>query len=987
MIRRSPRNCVCLFLGILALALLLAANEPPQGRAKGLDPRYFRVKLHEPLPLLEVDESPAEYERVIDAKKFFEAPPVSQAGAHPDLTVSLVFIVESLETLFDDVPANTVINIPAGLVANFGSIPACKLTTFESTVYDNETPHCSPASQLGVVSALFGGQLTDRSYPLYKINIQNLYGTHGGHLAAIGFPYEFISERVPVILRADLRTDSDYGMTLTGRSRLPEFVPAPFFTFWGSPWAPTHDFERWNTETDQWGASVNEPPVPLVTNSSNCNSGVLEGNVQVQYWHEPEHWLPDDPEDFAYRSFLPQARDCEGVQFDPRGDISPTTTVADSSTGLKIDLEIPRNDTNVPEAPPLKDLTLTLPAGMSVNPAALNGMDGCTPSQIGLMSSSVPGAGPIHFALGEAHCPNASKIGIGTAGTPLADEPVKAELFLATPYENPFHSLMALYLVFESLGFTIKLAAKVEADPITGQLTTKMEGLPQLPLERVKLKVFDGPRAPISNPEICGGGSASATLNPWSAPESGAPQNVQTRTTFNAGADGQSTCSNPGSPSLAPVLTAGLRDVAAGGASPFIFRIERPQGSPRVRAVTLKLPRGVAANLQGVSFCGNASIELAEGRHDHGGGALEQQDPSCPTGSKVGSAVIGAGTGSSPVFSRGAVYLAGPYKGAPLSLAVITPASAGGSSGEPLVDLGTVVVRVALQVDPRTGQVTAISDPLPQIIDGIPLRVHDIRLLIDRADFVQSPTSCAGMKVDAEIGGPEGLEAGPVNRFQLGGCRRLRFRPKLKVLIDRRDDRRRAPSLQAVVTARPGEANISGARITFPAFGAEDRIQVRDACPWGILLKGTCSRRSIYGHAVVWSPLLPEPLSGPVYAIAKNGQPDLALALNGQVSLISLGKVGSKGGRLRVTFSGLPDLPLSRLTLSLRGGSRGVSINKRHLCGRTRTVVGRFSAHSGSVSTRRTIVGFGKLCAGRTGRVHVNHPKRKQLGDGRKNGF
>jgi hypothetical protein len=964
-------------MGVIVLALLFAAYESQSSRAKGIQPGYFTVKPHESMPLREIDEPPAEYERVIDAKKYLEAPAVSHAGAHPDLTVSLVFIVESRETALngEDVPSQYVVQLPPGLTANFGSIPACKLTAFDSTVYDNETPHCSAASQLGVVSVLYGGELRDRSYPLYKIDIQNLYGTHGEHLAAIGFPYELITERVPIILRADLRTDSDYGLTLTGRGRFPEFTPAPFFTFWGDPWSPTHDRERWNPETQQWSASVDEPLVPLITTSSDCNSGVLESKVQVQYWFEPERWFPDDPEDFAYRSFLPEATGCETEEFDPRGAISRTTNAPGASTGLNVDLEIPRHGATGQEAPPLKDLTITLPAGMSANPATLNGMEGCSPSQVGLMSPSAPVPSPIHFELGEAHCPDASKIGIGTADTPLADEPVKVGLYFATPYENPFHSLMALYVVFESLGFTIKLAAKVEADPITGQLAVKLEGLPQLPLEWVKLKVFDGPRAPISNPEICGVGSASATLDPWSSPESGPPQSVQTVTTFNATGEGQSTCLIPGSSSPAPVLTAGLRDVAAGGASPFIFRIERPQGSQGVKAITLKLPRGMAANLQAVSLCGNASIELAEGRKDRGGGALEQQDPSCPTGSKVGSDVIGAGTGSSPVFSKGAVYLAGPYKGAPLSLAVITPAMAGGSRGGPLVDLGTVVVRVALQVDPRTGQITAITDPLPQIIDGIPLRVHDIRLLFDRADFVQSPTSCAGMKVDAEIEGPEGSKASPVNRFQLGGCRRLRFRPKLKVAIDGKGGRRRAPSLQAVVTARPGDANISGVRITFPASVAEDRIQVRDACPWNALLKGNCSRRSIYGHAVAWSPLLPEPLSGPVYATAKNGQPDLALALNGQVSLIALGKVGSKQGRLQVAFSGLPDLPLLRIRLSLRGGSRGVSIGMSHLCGRSRTVVGRFSAHSGSVSTKRPIIGIGKLCAGR---VHVNHPKRKQ---------
>lgn len=977
-------NRICPLLGIVALALLLAAHEPLQGRAKGVQPGYFTVKPHEPLRLLEVDKSPAEYERVIDAKKYLEASAVSQAGAHPDLTVSSVLIVKDTNSVLDeeDVPASYVFQLPAGIVANFGAIPACTLRSFENTVYDNDAPRCSTASQVGVISALFGGQLPDRSYPLYKINIQNLYGTHGGHLAAIGFPYRLINDRVPVILRADLRSGGDYGMTLSGRSRLPEFIPAPFITLWGEPWAPSHDGERWDPETQMWGASVSEKPVPFITTSSDCSSGILEARLRLQYRFEPEHWLPDDPEDFAYRSFLSEPSGCETAEFGPLGEILPTTREPDSSTGLAVDLEVPRDDEGGLESAPLKNLSVTLPAGMSVNPATLNGMEGCTQSQIGLMDSNESASTAIHFALGEARCPDASKIGMGTADTPLAEGPVKVALYLATPYENPFHSLISVYVVLESLGFTIKLAAEVDADPTTGQLTAKMESLPQLPLERVDLKIFGGPRAPLANPVACGDGTVVAALVPWSAPESGPPRVVRSTLKFEQEGGGQGPCSDVSKPQLvAPLFTAGLRDVAAGGASSFILRVERHHGEQGPNRISLKVPKGVAPNLQGVSYCSDAAIATAERRDYRGGGTLEREEPSCPANSKVGSVLTGVGTGSIPLFSQGTVYLGGGYKGSPLSLVAITPAIAGGSAETPLVDLGTVVVRVALNVDQRTGQIAAISDVLPRMIAGIPLRIDDLRVLLDRDDFVRGPTSCNEMKVDAEIEGLEGAEADPTNRFQMGGCRHLRFRPRFHVEAKRDAAGPRGLRLRAVLTAGARDAHVSRATFTFPISSGRRSVRPTHVCSRPLFLNGSCPRQAIYGHADAWSPLLTQPVSGPIYAMSMRRHTYLVAALKGRVSLLAPAKMSSMGGRLRLTFSALPDLPLSRVRWSLRGGALGVSTMMHGACGRTPLVVARFTAHSGSVRTRRAIVRG--LCADRSGRRRVRQSKPRQLGNRR----
>jgi hypothetical protein len=918
------------------------------------------------VPLLEVDESPAEFERVVDATKLVNAPSTSVAGAHADLTISSVFKIESLETLFDetDVPSNMIVHLPPGIVANFGAVPACRLSAFESTVYDNETAHCSAASQLGVVSGLYGGQLPDRSYPLYKINIQNLFGAHGEHLAAIGFPYEFITKRVPVILRADLRTDSDYGMTLSGRSHFEEFVPAPFFTFWGDPGASIHDFERWDPETQEWGASVEAPSSPLIANSSDCSSEVLEADLKLRYWFEPEHWLPDDPEDFAYRSFLPEPAGCEGIHFNPQVAVSTSTQDPASSTGLNIRLEMPRSAVAAePETPPLKDLTLALPEGLTVNSATADGMAGCTPSQIGLLGSNFPGPNPIHFELGEAHCPDASKIGVGTADTPLVEEPVKATIYFASPYENPFHSLMALYVVLESPEFTIKLAAKVDSDPNTGRLTATMTSLPQLPLERIDLKIFDGPRATLATPRACGEGAAISTLLPWSAPQWGPPSVVESGLGFGM-TGGKAAC--PGSLQslpFSPLLTAGARNPVAGAPSPFIFRVDRRAGDQELKAIEAKLPRGLVADLEGVAYCSDAEIVQAEERRDPGAGVLEATHPSCPADSKIGSVVVASGTGSSPLFTRGTVYLAGPYKGAPLSMVAIVPATAGGDAARPLFDLGAVVVRTALTVEPRSAQITASSDPIPQMMSGIPLRIDQVTFLLDRPGFIRDPSTCEEMKLAAGVDGWGGAVAKLTNRFQLGGCRRLAFGPTLRTRLVGGSRRGQHPGLQAVFASRGGDAPVSRASIKFPPSLTLDTTRIDSACPRGDFVQGSCPPRSILGYATAWSPLLEEPLRGPVYLTSAKNQLELALALRGQVPLNALGTIQTGRHAFEVTLKGLPDVPLSKLKFLLRGGSRGILTNKRGLCAGPQFVIGRFTAHSGRAVSRHSILG--SSCAGR----------------------
>jgi hypothetical protein len=946
---------------VAVVGIALASAGVAQTTAKGVSPGTFGYKLHDTVPLLVKAGSLPQFQRTVDTAKLSGISSTSQAGAHADTSVTWVVTVPGGSAAVLDgteVPSNILVKAPPGIFTNFDAVPSCSFNEFDSTIAKDPTGGCRSDSQVGVISALFGGALPDRTYPLYKLV------TEPGELATFGYPYELLSERVGVIVNAELRTGSDYGITLARRgTNIPEFVPASFMTFWGVPADSSHDPERWNPEKQNWGASVGTPPVPLMSNASNCNSGILEATLQMSYWSDWNHWLPDDPEDLAYRSFSPEPVGCEKLTFNPSVELSPSVNESDSSSGISMQLNFPRNpNPSGLETPPLKDGELSLPGGMSINPATANGLAACSPEQIGLQGSNFPSPDPIRFSVGVPHCPDASKVGIAVISTPLVEGPVKGEIYVAAPYENPFRSLLALYLVFNGPSFpvigpsfTIKLAARVAIDPTTGQITVVMNSLPQLPVENVSLKIHGGPRGLVSTPPTCGRATAETRLVPWSAPQSGPPATLESDLEFSAGPTGtpcrQSLTARP----FSPKLIVGTRDAVASIPSSFILRVDRADGDQELKTVSVRLPRGLAVNTQGIAYCSEIDIEHAEARDGAGGGIVEQNHPSCPADSKVGSLAIGVGTGSVPLFVKGSVYLAGPYKGAPLSLVAISPALAGGTSEHPLFDLGAVVDRIALMVDPRTAQITARSDQIPRTLSGIPLRINDIRMLIDHSGFIRSPSSCNEMRATADIEGVNGAQATLANRFQLGDCARLGFQPRLQVGLTGGTKRGQHPQLKAVLNTKQNETAIARARLTFPRVELLDQGRLTDVCTKVLFAQSSCPRRSEVGYATVWSPFLGQPLKGPVSLRSSgNGLPDLVLSLEGPVFIEVIGKIRlTSDHRIQITFTNLPDIPLEGLTMTIHGGRGGLLINSRDLCIRAVHLGVRFTAHNGKVKSQR----------------------------------
>jgi len=900
---------------LLALACVLAALPVARSAATGIVPGLFSYRLHASIPLRTVEgELPPPYQRAPDAKALLEAPFAAQAGERVDLSVTSALDVSGDDAALDgsQAPEDIVTELPPGPILDLGEVPPCSQAEFTDTI-SGSPGGCPAASQVGVVGMVFAGALPDRAFPLYKL------APGYGHLATLGFPYALIGSRVGIKLDADLRAGGDYGITLSStQTTLTKFVPAPFVTVWGVPADPVHDSERWDPETGQWGDSLAGPAAPLVSNATDCDAGVREARARLRYWSAPDRWLPEDPEDPAYRSFAPAPEGCEKLDFEPQAEVQPQGGEADSPTGIDLRVQLPRDHDGL-VTPPLRSATLTLPRGMGVNPATTDGLVGCPPD--GGTSTE--------------RCPAGSKVGTASVETPIAEAPISGDVYLATPFHNPFDSPLALYLVLDGPGFTAKLPVRVDAEPGSDRLRASLESLPPLPLDSVHLDLFAGPRAPLVSPLGCGEGKIELRLTPVSAPQSGPPAQLASRYAYSNGPRGGE-CAPVGQAQGALRLRAGLREATANGSSPFVLDLSGDE----IGSLEVGLPPGLSLNARRVARCGEDGVERARGREAPGGGMAERNDPSCPPGARVGSLLAAVGPASSQLWLRGDAYLAGPYQGAPLSLVTITPALAGGAGADPLFDLGTVVTRVALAVDRRSGAISARVAAPPRAIDGIPLRLSAMRLVLDRPGFVRAPSGCEGKEVSAVVEDGSGVRTTLRSGFRAFGCGRLPFAPKLDLAATSGTGKGQHPAVRAVLRAKASEAGIAALHVT---LGAGERLDRRRLRP-GL----------VRGHASAWSALLDRRLEGPAYLRSSPGGPaELVLAFAGSPEMEVAGRIYLVGGRVRIDFRQLPDVQLTKLVLALDGGRRGFLINAGGPCGAAARATVQLVSQAGAVRSQR----------------------------------
>jgi hypothetical protein len=652
---------------------------------------------------------------------------------------------------------------------------------------------------------------------------------------------------------------------------------------------------------------------------------------------------------------LPAVTGCDRLHFEPEFTLQPTSTQGSSGVGATARLHLEQKNIADPDelaTPDLKRSVVRLPKGLDVNPAQAAGLQACTEAQVGYEPQLEPlPLNPTRFNEDPVSCPDGSKLGTVEATSPLLEEPLKGTIYLAAQEENPFDSLIGLYLVFESrrFGITLKLPGKVETDPGSGQLTAIFDHLPQQPIEDLTLNFRGGgPRSEFSTPEVCGTYSTEGEWEPWSAPESGPPAITSDSFKISSGCS-SSLATRP----FHPTFEGGAVNPVAGAYSPLVIKVGRADGEKELASINFTLPPGELGKLKGVSYCPEAAIVQAS----NSTGRQEVGSPSCPAASQIGTVDTTAGVGSEPVHVDGKVFLAGPYKGAPVSAVVVAPAVSGP------FDLGDVVIRSSLFVNPETAQITVKSDPIPTILRGIPLKIRSISIMIDRPDFSLNPTNCEAMSISATIGGTEGGSATPTNHFQVGYCGALGFAPKLKLSLAGSTKRTGHPALKAVLTYpadHDGYSNIARAQVNLPHSEFIDQGNLNKVCVRPVLLEGKCPSKSIYGKAKAWTPLLAEPLEGPVYLVGGYGYklPALVAELGGQIRVVLIGRIDTGPNKgIRNTFESVPDAPVEKFELQLKGGRKySLLENSESLCAKPQKAIAHFTAQNGRVRQTKPLI-------------------------------
>ncbi len=872
------------------------------------------------------------------------------AGAHPFSQIFDLYFptVEPGETLLTGSGhvRNITVDLPRGMFADPAVTPV--LCT-EAELITEASPGCPDASAVGTASASTSiGALVSESVPLYNM------------VPPPGAPAEFGLDILGIFVHVtgSLRSDSDYGLSGSVNDTLARSLNPIFgasVELWGDPSASVHNHVRGHCIVTGESCPVGAGETALLTTPSECSGKPLRFAVHADSWEEPSPSFPEREAEYESANFSGETKSqqgCDELAFEPTIRARPTTKLADSPAGLDFDLHQPQN-TSLQEGKgrseaALKDISIAFPPGLAVNASQAGGLGACTEQQIGYQPSQT---GAIAFSKAPQSCPAAAKLGTLEVTSPLLVqrnpahevevdpetgepilEPLHGSIYIAKPFANPFSSLVGIYLAIEDekTGIVAKLAGKGELDPTSGQITARFAENPELPLEDFRAHLFGGPRGALVTPPACGKYTTTANLTPWSAPEG---KDAQAKDSFRvSSAPGGGGCpTTEAQLPNAPKLVAGTLSPQAGTYSPLTYKLSREDGSQRLGRIEATLPPGLSAKLAGVAQCPAGAIAKARSREVPNQGAAEQADPSCPAASELGTLTAAAGAGPTPYYTSGHLYLTGPYKGAPLSVLAIVPAVAGP------FDLGAVVIRSALYIDPTTAQARALTDPLPQLLDGVPIDLRQVSLQLNRPDFTLNPTNCETLAFGGAATSPLGSVAPLFERFQVGGCKALPYKPKLSTRLFGPIHRGGHPRFRVVFTAKRGEANTKRIVLALPRSEFIDQAHFRTICTRVQFAAEECPAGSVYGHVKATTPLLDYPLEGPIYLRSSvHKLPDVVAALRGPPSqpleFEAVGRVDSVNGGLRTTFQTIPDAPLTKVVATLQGAKKGLFQNSTNIC-------------------------------------------------------
>jgi len=703
------------------------------------------------------------------------------------------------------------------------------------------------------------------------------------------------------------------------------------------------------------------PPVAQFTNPADCSGEPLVAAIHVDSWQSPGRYSADGTPDFSDPNWVsatsvsPPVTGCDLLRFTGSLTAQPETSSADSPSGLGVELRVPQSeDPGSLATPPLKKAVVTLPAGLAVNPSAAGGLATCSLAQIGMSPSGEPNAS-------QPACPEASKVGSVEVSTPALAGVLQGSVFLAAQNENPFHTLLAGYIVIDdpTTGVLVKIPGRIEPDPVTGQVTATFDQSPQFPFSDLKIHFFGGPRATLTTPSGCGTYTTNSVLTSWSAPDSGPPTSTSDSFQINSGCgDG-----------FNPVFAAGTVDNQAGAFGAFTLTFSRQDGEQDFAGVSLTTPPGLLGILKGVERC--PEPQASQG--------------ACGQGSLIGHATAAAGSGPDPFWVQGGqVFLTGPYKGAPFGLSVVVPAIAGP------FDLGNVVARSAIEVDPHTAQITVASDPLPTILDGIPLDIRTVNVAIDRPSFIFNPTSCEPLSVSGSLTSTQGTSAPVSSRFQTANCQGLPFHPVFTVSTQAKTSKHSGASLTVKTTYPPGsQANIRSVAVVLPKQLPARLTTIQQACPEATFAANpaSCPAGSDIGVATATTPVLSAPFTGPAYLVSHGGAafPDVVIVFQGEgVTLDLVGSVNIKHGITTSKFATVPDAPISSFTLSLpEGPHSGLAAvlpakARGNMCGQKLTMPFTITGQNGAVLNQNIKIAVTGCAKAKKKPKHTKKGKKKK---------
>ena len=868
-------------------------------------------------------------------------PSTTQAGGHPDIQIKMQM---SSRTSFEsadwpnDVRTVTT-HMPTGVIGNPHAIPKCTLLAFSLN-------DCTPDSQIGIAGA----------NPLFGLIVAPLYSmeTKPGQAGLLAFKLNIGGTQQ--FIEVSGRTDSDYGLSSFSTPIFHPFLAAIteiYVELWGVPADPAHAPLRWKEAPTQdctleafcpqGGGTSGAAPEPFLSNPTTC--GVpLSASIDVE-WYTRTILSTEAP--------YPATTGCDQLAFNPSLTVKPTTEEGDAPSGLDANLKVPQiSNPYTPSPSQIRGVRVLLPEGFSINPNAADGKTACLDAQTSIGT------------LDAATCPEFSKVGTLSIDSSALPGPVPGAIYLGEPKPGDRYRLI---LAADGFGTHIKLAGSARADAQTGRIEVAFENLPQSPLTEFDMHFFGSERGLMATPTKCGTYPVEAEFEPWNSvlPE-------QTSTSFFNVTSGPGGTPCPGGTRpFAPSLMAGTANPTAGRHTPFRLELARPDGHQNLTGLTVSTPQGFSGVLRGIAYCPEAALErLAAGG---GSGIVELAEPTCPAESLIGTAVSGSGAGNHPLYSPGKVYLGGPYKGSPLSLIVVIPAVSGP------YDLGNVAVRAAIKVDPVTAQVTTVSDPFPQILEGIPLRIRSIRIDLNRPNFALNPTNCDPLSTDAIVTGSEGATASAGSHFQAGNCALLPFEPRLSLTLTGGLKRRGHPAITAVLNAQPGEANLKRTSVALPPGELLENAHIGNVCTRVQFAAESCPEASRLGTAEAVTPLLEQPLRGDVYLRSSDNElPDLVADLEGQIDIELAGRVDTtKGGSLRTTFETIPDAPVTQFTLKLLGGKKGLLVNSKSLCGKPKRAVARMTGQNGATFNTKPRL---KVSCGSKSARHKRHSDKRRAG-------